>query len=154
MRPCEPPFQRTSLLTFKPRYLLINRLPDAVLAFSQAGCLDAWTGVLRPGEEAPFFWPWADRKKALQIRISSSPLSPVANDQGGGGGGGWQWSGDFPIDSVGEFNLKLRREGDNPHDKRIAILQVRPLFACIVHALCVMRRGNTCRLRPIMTNLC
>jgi hypothetical protein len=120
MRPCEPPFQRTSLLTFVPRYLLINRL-DVPLEFSQAGCLDAWTGVLRPGEEAPFYWPWADRKKCIQVRVASAS----GTNNGSSDKGLWQWSCDFPIDSLGELNLKLREAGDSPHDKRIAILQVR-----------------------------
>lgn len=130
MRPCEPPFQRTSLLTLVPRYLLINRL-DAPLEFSQAGCAELWTGILRPGEEAPFYWPWADRKKCIQARIASSDK------------GAWQWSCDLPVDSVGELHLKLRTAGDNPH-KRIAILQVRnsnpPWYT---HSTCTAHLSNT-----------
>lgn len=36
MKPCEAPFQRTSLLTFVPRYVLVNRL-EVPLEYSQTG---------------------------------------------------------------------------------------------------------------------
>ena len=31
-------------------------------------CLDSWVGVLPVGEEMPFHWPFADKKKTLAVR--------------------------------------------------------------------------------------
>lgn len=31
-------------------------------------CLESWMGMLPPGEEAAFHWPFADRKKHITVR--------------------------------------------------------------------------------------
>ncbi len=115
MAQCEAPFQRTSLLTFVPRYVLVNRLDAAALEFAQTACMDSWVGTLHPGEEAPFHWPWTEKKKLIQVRLSTASTTPED---------AWQWSGDFSIDSVGELHIKMRKAGNTPHDKRIVILRV------------------------------
>ena len=111
MAPCEAPFHRTTLITVVPRYILVNRL-EVPLEFSQGTSVDASLGVLQPHDETPFHWPWSDKKKQLQVRTASTS------------GVECQWSGEFPIDAVGELHVKLRKAGSLPNDKRILILRV------------------------------
>lgn len=98
-------------------------------------------GMLPPGDEASFHWPWVDRKKLIQVSSSTvenvnvlpssarivltlfshmqvriTSMDPTD--------GSWHWSGDFPIDSIGEIHVKLRQTGDTPHKNRIEILKV------------------------------
>jgi hypothetical protein len=70
-------------------------------------------GMLPPGEEGPFHWPYSDRRKLMTVRRSSLDSF---NAQ-------WLWSNDFPIDAIGEIHVKLRTAG-TPQESAIVILQV------------------------------
>ena len=62
-----------------------------------------------------FHWENVDAERLLRIRFDEY---------------GWQWSGGFPIDSVGEFSVRLRNT--HTHSQLIANVDVRVDGATIV----------------------
>mmetsp|Transcript_7531 Transcript_7531/g.13999 ORF Transcript_7531/g.13999 Transcript_7531/m.13999 type:complete len:2958 (-) Transcript_7531:53-8926(-) len=102
----EAPFERTKLVKFLPRFVLINKVPFEML-ITQFEPISDTDGVcrLQPNESTHFHWPDASRYQSLCIKLEDH---------------GWQWSGSFNIDKPDDFFLRIR----NRHTHCEAIIQV------------------------------
>uniref|UniRef100_A0A7S1NZL5 Vacuolar protein sorting-associated protein 13 VPS13 adaptor binding domain-containing protein n=1 Tax=Vitrella brassicaformis TaxID=1169539 RepID=A0A7S1NZL5_9ALVE len=99
-----PMVREVKLLYLSFRYYLVNDLP-CHLEIKQAST-DAIglspaaenIGIVAPGSERPFFWPDYTKPLELSIRIQGS---------------GWRWSGTIPVNRIGEWTCRLRRDTES-----------------------------------------
>ena len=90
---------RTTIVTFLPRYILVNdlRLPIEV---TQSGCEDDWRMTVPGGTSTGFHWPFKDRAFFMCARLQSDSFTSPS----------WSWTGEFSIDTLGETALKVRQK--------------------------------------------
>ena len=88
----DPPADFTKVVTFAPRYVLLNTLPCS-LSYRQVGAAEA-VSSLHPGAEAPFHWANFKGEHLLQLAVSEQAryLS--------------RFSGGFRIDEVSELLVR------------------------------------------------
>jgi len=109
------PHHKTAVLTFRPRFVIVNRLAQTV-HYRQMGTLGEST--LRPQHKTNFHWPDANAPFELCFRL----LEPVRADEadagsddsaphagmGKGAAAAYEWSGGCDIAMLGESHLRLR----------------------------------------------
>lgn len=90
----EEPFSRTKVIRFTPRYVLVNKMPTALLISQFEPNLDL-NGVCRlmPNERSAFHWSDSEKSRAVCIRLEPH---------------GWQWSGQFYIEGPEDFVVRIR----------------------------------------------
>ncbi|CAM9776978.1 unnamed protein product, partial [Hapterophycus canaliculatus] len=101
--------QFTKVVQFWPRLLVVNRLSRA-LVLEQNSTLsrqhsERATQVPVPaGSGQPFHLPQTGGERELRVKVE----------------GGWKLSASFPVDSVGEYTLRLTRQVDVTKLKHIS----------------------------------
>ena len=90
---------RTTVITFLPRYMLVNdlRIP---IEITQSGCEDDWRMTVPGGTSTGFHWPFKDKSFLMCARLQSDGFTSPS----------WTWSGEFSIDALGEVALKVRQK--------------------------------------------
>ena len=87
-------FHRTKKITFRPRYVLVNKL-DRTLYYKQKDTKARY--ILEAGKELPFHWFDKDQTPELSITFSDTH----------------NWSTPFSISEITEFAIKIAKEGDS-----------------------------------------
>lgn len=89
----EKPFERTKVIRFIPRFVMINKMPCCLLV-SQYLPDDDYNGACRlvSGERSAFHWPNHQTGRSVCIRIDQY---------------GWQWSGNFYIEFPDDFVIRI-----------------------------------------------
>eukprot|EP00742_Colponemidia_sp_Colp-10_P011678 GILJ01013009.1.p1 GENE.GILJ01013009.1~~GILJ01013009.1.p1 ORF type:complete len:1942 (-),score=279.50 GILJ01013009.1:31-5289(-) len=82
---------RTKLVTFAPRFVLVNRLQRTVQV-KQVRSHARDEIILTPNQKRVFHWPDQSQPQLLCFRLEEY---------------GWDWSGEFPIQDIGEFAIRL-----------------------------------------------
>lgn len=94
-------FARTKIVTFAPRYVLVNAM-DCEVAYKQQDAPCHFT--LRPREKIPFHWvlpSFVSPSKFVQIANHSRRLRIMLGDD-------CQWSGGLKLDEAGKYALNIR----------------------------------------------
>ena len=90
----EEPFSRTKIIRFTPRFVMVNKMPSAMLISQFEPNLDL-EGVCRlmPNERSAYHWSDLQKSRAICIRLEPH---------------GWQWSGQFYIEGPEDFVVRIR----------------------------------------------
>jgi hypothetical protein len=104
------PHHRTEVLTFRPRFVIVNRL-DQPVHYRQVASFNEST--LRPHHKTNFHWPDADAPFEMSFRLleeitDASNASADANTHNNNGAAAYEWSGGCDISMLGETHLRLR----------------------------------------------
>ncbi|KDO32251.1 hypothetical protein SPRG_02731 [Saprolegnia parasitica CBS 223.65] len=127
-------FSRTTVVTFTPRYLLVNKSVDATLEVTQSGSRSVTR--LAPCDQAFFHWE-SDHDQKVQVRWLPT-----------GGGRPTMWTHAFEMAVVGDFMLKMHAPPpthdvytdcgvhDHPtaHMLHVAIQLQEPMLVVVLHA--------------------
>lgn len=83
-------YHRTKMITFTPKFILINKL-ERVVFYGQQGTNSRFG--LEPNQKMPFHWREKDQDNKLQLSLGSE----------------YTWSAPFSINEIGEFCVKIAR---------------------------------------------
>ncbi|GMI17545.1 hypothetical protein TrLO_g14806 [Triparma laevis f. longispina] len=90
---------RTTVITFLPRYVLVNDL-RVPIELTQFNCEEDWRMTVPGGTSTGFHWPFKDKAFLMSCRLQSDGFKSPS----------WTWSGEFSIDALGEVALKVRQK--------------------------------------------
>ncbi|GMH83022.1 hypothetical protein TrST_g613 [Triparma strigata] len=90
---------RTTVITFLPRYVLVNDL-RVPIEITQFNCEEDWRMSVPGGTSTGFHWPFKDKAFLMSCRLLSDGFKSPS----------WTWSGEFSIDTLGEVALKVRQK--------------------------------------------
>ncbi|CAM9960059.1 unnamed protein product, partial [Ectocarpus sp. 12 AP-2014] len=100
--------QFTKVVQFWPRLLVVNRLPQALVLEQNLTLRQRSERVSQvpvpAGSGQPFHLPQTGGERELRVKVE----------------GGWKLSASFPVDSVGEYTLRLTRQVDVSKLKHIS----------------------------------
>ena len=120
------PFARTKVITIAPRYIMVNALSRAIecrqagpISLNQSFAVASASPInenlstvsapevvrLGPESHTSYHWPYAGRRREVRIRFTAY---------------GWEWSGNFSLNDIGDFALRLR----NKHTHQVYLMRV------------------------------
>jgi hypothetical protein len=90
---------RTTVVTFLPRYMLVNDLRTPI-TIAQSGREDDWKMTIPGGTSSGFHWPFKDSPFLMIAKLETDGFEKPS----------WNFSGEFSIDTLGETCVKIRQK--------------------------------------------